>query len=64
MILRTSEPDPPDEKTISLFVTSEDEKDFNYIKLLIDTIYSHVEKQGGKKLPRKPNQSKKETRET
>jgi hypothetical protein len=64
MILRTSEPDPPDNKTVSLFVTSEDEKDFNYIKSLINDLYLHVEKQGGKKLPRKPDPSKKKRRET
>ena len=55
MILRSSQPDPSDNKTISLFITSENTKDYKYIKSIVDDIYSYIEKQGGKKLPRESN---------
>lgn len=58
MNIRTLEPDPSDKKLIALFVTSESADDYKYIQSLIESIYIHMEKKGGKKLPR--NQSKRE----
>ncbi len=58
MILRTLEPDPPDGKYLALFVTSESAEDYKYVQSLIESIYNHMEKKGGKKLPR--NQSTRE----
>ena len=52
MVIRTLQPDPPDGKTKSLFITSENEEDKLFIDSLIETIHLYVEKKGWQKLPR------------
>jgi len=61
MILRNLEPDPPDNNSITLFVTSENDEDYNFIKSLAEKVFVHMEKKGGKKIPRNPNEGKTET---